>query len=149
MSFLKIRLGFFVNFFEPRNQLKSCNPCTCIVISYESRFTNWLKLIAEMRLKLDFLNIFRERDKKKVDPVSLMAFCLCSGIERDHPDLIRNYDPMSSFDINDNDDDPRPRYDRTNSNGHGTRCAGQVRLIKTASPNRKKESRHFKTLSVL
>ncbi len=52
----------------------------------------------------------------------------CSGIERDHPDLIRNYDPMSSFDINDNDDDPRPRYDRTNSNGHGTRCAGQVRF---------------------
>ena len=49
------------------------------------------------------------------------------GIERDHPDLIRNYDPLSSIDINDNDNDPRPRYDFSNSNGHGTRCAGQVR----------------------
>lgn len=35
---------------------------------------------------------------------------LDDGIEKDHPDLIRNYDPLSSTDINDNDADPNPRF---------------------------------------
>ena len=52
---------------------------------------------------------------------------LDDGIEKDHPDLIRNYDPLASTDINDNDSDPQPRYDFSDSNRHGTRCAGQVR----------------------
>jgi len=56
---------------------------------------------------------------------------LDDGIEKDHPDLIRNYDPLASTDINDNDSDPQPRYDFSDSNRHGTRCAGQV----AASPN--------------
>ena len=51
---------------------------------------------------------------------------LDDGIEKDHPDLIRNYDPLASTDINDNDSDPQPRYDFSDSNRHGTRCAGQV-----------------------
>lgn len=51
---------------------------------------------------------------------------LDDGIEKDHPDLIRNYDPLSSTDVNDNDSDPNPRYDFSDSNRHGTRCAGQV-----------------------
>ena len=51
---------------------------------------------------------------------------LDDGIEKDHPDLIRNYDPLASTDINDNDADPNPRYDFSDSNRHGTRCAGQV-----------------------
>ena len=51
---------------------------------------------------------------------------LDDGIEKDHPDLIRNYDPLASTDINDNDSDPHPRYDFSDSNRHGTRCAGQV-----------------------
>ena len=46
-------------------------------------------------------------------------------------DLIKNYDPLASTDINDNDSDPNPRYDYSDSNRHGTRCAGQV----AASPN--------------
>ena len=41
-------------------------------------------------------------------------------------DLIKNYDPLASTDINDNDSDPNPRYDYSDSNRHGTRCAGQV-----------------------
>ena len=48
------------------------------------------------------------------------------GLERDHPDLIQNYDPLSSTDVNDNDSDPSPRYVLSDSNRHGTRCAGQV-----------------------
>lgn len=48
------------------------------------------------------------------------------GIEYTHPDLRRNYDPKASFDYNDNDDDPFPRYTADNINKHGTRCAGEV-----------------------
>lgn len=40
-----------------------------------------------------------------------------------------NYDPKASTDINNNDDDPMPRYDDSNENKHGTRCAGEVAAI--------------------
>ncbi|XP_078141236.1 proprotein convertase subtilisin/kexin type 5b isoform X1 [Centroberyx gerrardi] len=51
---------------------------------------------------------------------------LDDGIERNHPDLLQNYDPQASFDVNGNDMDPMPRYDASNENKHGTRCAGEV-----------------------
>uniref|UniRef100_A0A8C5E7E4 P/Homo B domain-containing protein n=1 Tax=Gouania willdenowi TaxID=441366 RepID=A0A8C5E7E4_GOUWI len=51
---------------------------------------------------------------------------LDDGIEKDHPDLINNYDPEASYDVNDGDDDPQPRYTQRNENRHGTRCAGEV-----------------------
>uniref|UniRef100_A0A3Q2FDF8 Proprotein convertase subtilisin/kexin type 5b n=1 Tax=Cyprinodon variegatus TaxID=28743 RepID=A0A3Q2FDF8_CYPVA len=51
---------------------------------------------------------------------------LDDGIERTHPDLLQNYDPQASYDVNSNDLDPMPRYDATNENKHGTRCAGEV-----------------------
>ncbi|XP_027889018.1 proprotein convertase subtilisin/kexin type 5b isoform X3 [Xiphophorus couchianus] len=51
---------------------------------------------------------------------------LDDGIERTHPDLSQNYDPQASYDVNSNDLDPMPRYDATNENKHGTRCAGEV-----------------------
>uniref|UniRef100_A0A3P9MI74 Proprotein convertase subtilisin/kexin type 5b n=1 Tax=Oryzias latipes TaxID=8090 RepID=A0A3P9MI74_ORYLA len=51
---------------------------------------------------------------------------LDDGIERNHPDLSYNYDPQASYDVNSNDPDPMPRYDATNENKHGTRCAGEV-----------------------
>ena len=35
-------------------------------------------------------------------------------------------DPMASYDFNAHDDDPFPRYDFSNENKHGTRCAGEV-----------------------
>lgn len=35
-------------------------------------------------------------------------------------------DPMASFDVNSLDPDPMPTYDLTDSNRHGTRCAGEV-----------------------
>ena len=35
-------------------------------------------------------------------------------------------DPLASYDFNDDDSDPIPRYDPTNENKHGTRCAGEV-----------------------
>ncbi|XP_055860099.1 furin-like isoform X2 [Biomphalaria glabrata] len=51
---------------------------------------------------------------------------LDDGIEKDHPDLSRNYDPNASYDVNGHDPDPQPRYDYSNENRHGTRCAGEV-----------------------
>eukprot|EP00096_Caligus_rogercresseyi_P011194 TRINITY_DN4331_c0_g1_i1.p1 TRINITY_DN4331_c0_g1~~TRINITY_DN4331_c0_g1_i1.p1 ORF type:complete len:661 (+),score=93.36 TRINITY_DN4331_c0_g1_i1:122-2104(+) len=49
---------------------------------------------------------------------------LDDGIQMDHPDLVANYDPRASTDINDNDADPMPQDDGNNK--HGTRCAGEV-----------------------
>ncbi|XP_041981078.1 furin-like protease 1 isoform X2 [Aricia agestis] len=51
---------------------------------------------------------------------------LDDGLETDHPDLVMNYDPMASYDVNSHDSDPQPRYDLIDSNRHGTRCAGEV-----------------------
>ncbi|KAJ6662931.1 hypothetical protein lerEdw1_011135 [Lerista edwardsae] len=51
---------------------------------------------------------------------------LDDGIEKHHPDLMQNYDPRASYDVNGNDEDPTPRYDASNENKHGTRCAGEV-----------------------
>ncbi|CAH2267230.1 jg14701 [Pararge aegeria aegeria] len=51
---------------------------------------------------------------------------LDDGLETDHPDLVANYDPMASYDVNSYDSDPQPRYDMIDSNRHGTRCAGEV-----------------------
>ncbi|CAM5145774.1 unnamed protein product [Eretmochelys imbricata] len=57
---------------------------------------------------------------------NVVVTILDDGIETSHPDLIQNYDPQASYDVNDNDCDPSPRYDASNENKHGTRCAGQV-----------------------
>lgn len=54
---------------------------------------------------------------------------LDDGLEHDHPDIQQNYDPKASDDINDNDSDPMPRYDDSNENKHGTRCAGEVAAV--------------------
>ncbi|CAM4558064.1 unnamed protein product [Lepidochelys olivacea] len=54
---------------------------------------------------------------------------LDDGIERTHPDLMQNYDSNASYDVNSNDIDPMPRYDASNENKHGTRCAGEVAAI--------------------
>ncbi|CAM9764712.1 unnamed protein product [Bubo scandiacus] len=51
---------------------------------------------------------------------------LDDGIEKDHPDLSANYDPLASYDFNSNDPDPQPRYGAGDENRHGTRCAGEA-----------------------
>jgi furin len=48
------------------------------------------------------------------------------GLEANHSEIFQNYDPEASFDFNDNDPYPAPRYDTTDENKHGTRCAGQI-----------------------
>ncbi|XP_061670137.1 furin (paired basic amino acid cleaving enzyme) a [Syngnathoides biaculeatus] len=54
---------------------------------------------------------------------------LDDGIEKNHPDLSQNYDPEASYDVNDGDSDPQPRYTQLNDNRHGTRCAGEVAAV--------------------
>ncbi|XP_036141692.1 neuroendocrine convertase 1 isoform X3 [Monomorium pharaonis] len=51
---------------------------------------------------------------------------LDDGLEYTHDDLRNNYDAAISYDINEGDDDPFPRYDKSGMNGHGTRCAGEI-----------------------
>ncbi|XP_026666894.1 furin-like protease 1, isoforms 1/1-X/2 [Ceratina calcarata] len=56
----------------------------------------------------------------------IVVTILDDGLEMDHPDLSKNYDPQASYDVNNHDEDPMPRYDVLDSNRHGTRCAGEV-----------------------
>ncbi|XP_029851416.3 neuroendocrine convertase 1 [Ixodes scapularis] len=50
------------------------------------------------------------------------------GLEWNHTDLVQNYAPEASYDFNDDDGDPFPRYDPQDLNNHGTRCAGEVAM---------------------
>nr|KAF6481427.1 proprotein convertase subtilisin/kexin type 4 [Molossus molossus] len=59
----------------------------------------------------------------------IVVSVLDDGIEKDHPDLLANYDPLASYDFNDYDPDPQPRYTPSDENRHGTRCAGEVAAI--------------------
>lgn len=38
------------------------------------------------------------------------------GLEKNNTDILPNYDPDASVDLNDDDADPTPRYDLTNEN---------------------------------
>ena len=46
----------------------------------------------------------------------IVVTILDDGIEMNNPDLTDNYDPEASWDVNQNDDDPTPRYDMSDSN---------------------------------
>lgn len=63
---------------------------------------------------------------KNITGRNVVVTILDDGLEKDHPDLITNYDPKASYDVNGLDEDPMPRYDIIDSNRHGTRCAGEV-----------------------
>uniref|UniRef100_A0A0K0F694 Proprotein convertase subtilisin/kexin type 4 (inferred by orthology to a human protein) n=1 Tax=Strongyloides venezuelensis TaxID=75913 RepID=A0A0K0F694_STRVS len=54
---------------------------------------------------------------------------LDDGVEYEHPDIKPNYDPKASYDVNDRDPDPTPRYEISDENRHGTRCAGEVAAV--------------------
>ncbi|XP_011852859.1 PREDICTED: proprotein convertase subtilisin/kexin type 4, partial [Mandrillus leucophaeus] len=64
----------------------------------------------------------------------IVVSVLDDGIEKDHPDLWANYDPLASYDFNDYDPDPQPRYTPSDENRHGTRCAGEVAAAGGSSP---------------
>ena len=47
---------------------------------------------------------------------NIVVTILDDGVERDHPDLKRNYLEQASWDINSDDNDPTPRYNPSNEN---------------------------------
>ncbi|KAG8456361.1 hypothetical protein GDO86_002223 [Hymenochirus boettgeri] len=67
--------------------------------------------------------------KRGITGKGIVVTVLDDGLEWNHTDIYTNYDPEASYDFNDNDNDPFPRYDITNENKHGTRCAGEVAMI--------------------
>ncbi|MBN3298288.1 NEC1 convertase, partial [Amia calva] len=66
--------------------------------------------------------------KKGITGKGVVITVLDDGLEWNHTDIYTNYDPTASYDFNDNDPDPFPRYDSTNENKHGTRCAGEIAM---------------------
>ncbi|XP_064152444.1 neuroendocrine convertase 1-like [Anguilla rostrata] len=66
--------------------------------------------------------------KKGITGKGVVITVLDDGLEWNHTDIYPNYDPAASYDFNDNDPDPFPRYDSTNENKHGTRCAGEIAM---------------------
>ncbi|ESO89305.1 hypothetical protein LOTGIDRAFT_106119, partial [Lottia gigantea] len=50
---------------------------------------------------------------------------LDDGVDHTHKDLLTNYDPDASTDLNGHTDDPMPNV-TTHANAHGTRCAGSA-----------------------
>ncbi|XP_052279881.1 neuroendocrine convertase 1-like isoform X2 [Dreissena polymorpha] len=66
--------------------------------------------------------------KRNVTGRGVVVSVLDDGLEHNHTDLFANYEPNASYDLNDNDKDPFPRYDDTNENKHGTRCAGEISM---------------------
>ncbi|PKU30536.1 hypothetical protein llap_19160 [Limosa lapponica baueri] len=66
--------------------------------------------------------------QKGITGKGVVITVLDDGLEWNHTDIFNNYDPQASYDFNDNDHDPFPRYDPTNENKHGTRCAGEIAM---------------------
>uniref|UniRef100_A0A673ZC28 Neuroendocrine convertase 1 n=1 Tax=Salmo trutta TaxID=8032 RepID=A0A673ZC28_SALTR len=66
--------------------------------------------------------------KKGFTGKGVVITVLDDGLEWNHTDIYPNYDAAASYDFNDNDPDPFPRYDSTNENKHGTRCAGEIAM---------------------
>ncbi|XP_030048181.1 neuroendocrine convertase 1 [Microcaecilia unicolor] len=66
--------------------------------------------------------------KQGITGKGVVITVLDDGLEWNHTDIMDNYDPEASYDFNDNDDDPFPRYDPTNENKHGTRCVGEIAM---------------------
>ncbi|MCP9264180.1 Neuroendocrine convertase 1 [Dirofilaria immitis] len=60
------------------------------------------------------------------DPFWPEQWNLDDGIQHNHTDIVSNYDPQASYDLNDNDPDPMPKFNKMNR--HGTRCAGEIAM---------------------
>ena len=78
-------------------------------------------ILFHKRLFLLILHIVLFSSTLGVSGKGVVVTILDDGVEHNHPDLSENYDKEASVDLNDNDDDPFPRYDFQNSNKHGTR----------------------------
>ncbi|XP_032878496.1 PC3-like endoprotease variant B [Amblyraja radiata] len=68
--------------------------------------------------------------KKNITGSGVVVAIIDDGVDHINTDLKKNYDPNASFDFNDfldDQHDPVPNY-ADPSNGHGTKCAGEVAM---------------------
>ncbi|KAL3276937.1 hypothetical protein HHI36_012303 [Cryptolaemus montrouzieri] len=77
------------------------------------------------KLDLNVLKVYRSGITGKGVRISVLD----DGLEYTHDDLFANYDPEISYDCNEDDYDPLPRYDMAKTNNHGTRCAGEIAMV--------------------
>lgn len=57
----------------------------------------------------------------KIHEKSFKFTFISLGVEWTNPDILDNYSPEGSWDLNSNDPDPMPRLDESGLNHHGTR----------------------------
>ncbi|XP_050995798.1 proprotein convertase subtilisin/kexin type 4 isoform X3 [Acomys russatus] len=93
-----------------------------LVVPTDPWFTKQWYMNNEIQPDLNILRVWNQGLTGRGVVVSILD----DGIEKDHPDLWANYDPLASYDFNDYDPDPQPRYTPSDENRHGTRCAGEV-----------------------
>ncbi|KNC73316.1 hypothetical protein SARC_14125, partial [Sphaeroforma arctica JP610] len=74
------------------------------------------------------INVLRVWDMN-ITGAGVVVTVVDDGLERNHPDLLQNYNAEASLDVNGNDDDPMPHYTKSNINKHGTRCAGEIAAV--------------------
>ncbi|XP_078401724.1 PC3-like endoprotease variant B isoform X2 [Cetorhinus maximus] len=68
--------------------------------------------------------------KKNITGSGIVVTIIDDGVDHTNTDLKKNYDPHASFDFNDHFDDKHDPLPDTmsGSNGHGTKCAGEVAM---------------------
>ncbi|EDL89296.1 proprotein convertase subtilisin/kexin type 4, isoform CRA_b [Rattus norvegicus] len=93
-----------------------------LVVPTDPWFSKQWYMNKEIEQDLNILKVWNQGLTGRGVVVSILD----DGIEKDHPDLWANYDPLASYDFNDYDPDPQPRYTPNDENRHGTRCAGEV-----------------------
>ncbi|CAO2641447.1 Proprotein convertase subtilisin/kexin type 4 [Lemmus lemmus] len=93
-----------------------------LVVPRDPWFSKQWYMNNEIQPDLNILKVWNQGLTGRGVVVSILD----DGIEKDHPDLWANYDPLASYDFNDYDPDPQPRYTHSDENRHGTRCAGEV-----------------------
>jgi subtilisin family serine protease len=54
--------------------------------------------------------------KRNITGKGVVVTVIDDGLEIANQDIAANYDPRASYDLNDDDKDPTPRYDLTNEN---------------------------------
>uniref|UniRef100_A0A8C3HE45 Proprotein convertase subtilisin/kexin type 4 n=1 Tax=Chrysemys picta bellii TaxID=8478 RepID=A0A8C3HE45_CHRPI len=113
--------GQSVHWFEQQT-LKRRTKRTIAVVPTDPWFHKQWYMNNDVRPDLNVLTAW----SKGYTGLGVVLSILDDGLERDHPDLSANYDPLASYDFNSNDPDPQPRYNVWDENRHGTRCAGEV-----------------------
>ncbi len=135
-NFLLLTWNSAKSFMQPSCGLQKC------CCSVNARLTRALPNFRLLKQACNFPQLCLISAQKGIDQVSIRAeqamnvtgsgvtvAVVDDGVQWDHPDLLANYNPKGSFDLNSNDDNPMPQYDENEENKHGTRCAGEIAAV--------------------